>query len=93
MKTINEMNNNSKYITDNEIKEILRKPVLTIVDITTITGMSRHMAKQIRLKVVEKESDFFYTTKSHIRTDHFLKYYKSDHLNKIYHDVFGVDLA
>ena len=74
-----------------EINDILKKEVLDVIDIALLAGISRDRAQTMRRKIINKfSSTETYSSRSPVRTDHFLKYYQSDKFNELYRKIFDI---
>lgn len=82
-----------KKVNDEDIKDILSYSTLTCKMIAIICGISLYQAKKLRKEVLDSFSnDFPYSQSAQVRTEHFLMYYNSPRLFKLYHDLYNVDL-
>lgn len=91
MKKLNELH---KKVDDETIKNILSFSNLTCKMISTICGISMYQAKKVRLEILDYYgNEFPYSKSAQVRTEHFLKYYKSERFFKIYKDLYNVDLS
>lgn len=53
-----------------------------------------YQAKKVRLEILDYYgNEFPYSKSAQVRTEHFLKYYKSERFFKIYKDLYNVDLS
>ncbi|MFV0394456.1 MAG: hypothetical protein ACK5LC_08675 [Coprobacillaceae bacterium] len=83
----------NNIVTDEQIKECLKYPLLTCKQIALITGTSVFAARQLRLTILEEYYDKFpYSKGAKIRTDHFLERYDNPRLTKLYEDLYGIKI-
>lgn len=74
-----------------ETLETLKYATLTCKQISIITGHSMYASKKIRLEIINHYNKFPYTQNAHVRTDHFIEWYDSKLLTKMYNEIYKLN--